>query len=58
MSFYVNASQAITATQRDLATKASEFGDALTLAGRGGPQLFGELRDGGFERPVLLDGWR
>ena len=49
MSFYVNASQTITPAQRDLATKASEFGDALTLAGPGGPQLIRELRDSGHE---------
>ena len=55
MSFYVNASKNPTPAQRELAARASQFGDALTLAGPGGPQLIRELRDSGFEGAVLLD---
>jgi hypothetical protein len=55
MSFYVNASKKITPPQRELAARASQFGDALTLAGPGGPQLLREMRDEGYQRPVLLD---
>lgn len=55
MSFYVNASQSPTPAQRELATRASQFGDALTLAGPGGPKLMRELRDSGFRGAVLLD---
>ncbi len=48
MSFYVTVSQTPTPVQRDLASKASQFGDALTLAGSGGPRMLRELRDSGF----------
>jgi hypothetical protein len=55
MSFYVTASKSLTSEQRARATNASKFGDAVTLAGVGGPRLARELREGRYSGALLFD---
>ena len=57
MSFYVPVALRFTPAHSELVTRASQFGDAVTLAGRGGPTLARRLRDQGLEleTPLLFD---
>lgn len=49
-SFYVSASNV------GLILRAADFGDSVTIVGKGGPSVIRTLRRGGFQRPVLFDG--